>query len=394
MAKKPEIDGAFILLTVVLIAVGAMVLALAAYALAYLGVTLVIALDYVASAFGLLGVSSPPVGWTILGALFGGLFGLVAGLKKARRRSELPLVYAAAALLALALPLVSYTNRALTRADVPGGGVAAGVGANAPAVVTNTSAKPSPASRARGPAPSPVVVSVPAADVDMLHVAGGSFTMGSDSSPNELERPAHTVFVAPFYIDKYEVTCAKYEEFVAATGWRAPAGWGGKRCPAGAALLPVAGVDWYDASEYARWAGKRLPTEAEWEFAARGTTGRRYPWGDVWKDGAANADRTSAGRIVAVGSYPEGAAPSEALDMIGNVWEWTADDLTSYAGTPLPERLSNGAAVARGKVIRGGSWESGADNSATTTFRTGYPPRRAGIRYDATGFRCARDAPR
>ncbi|HLL73893.1 MAG TPA: SUMF1/EgtB/PvdO family nonheme iron enzyme [Pyrinomonadaceae bacterium] len=391
MAKKRELDATVVLLLVAA-AVVAAAIALVAFALAYLGVFLIIALDFFAFAFNLVGVSNPAIGWMLVGGGFGGLFGLAAGLRKAKRRSDLLLVYGAAAALALALPLVSYASYA--RAGVSGrpGSLASGGGATpTPGVAINVRASPTPASHTPTPAATPAVTTL-AADDDMLYVAGGPFTMGDNDSPNELERPERTIFVEPFYIDKYEVTCGKYEAFVAATGHRAPPGWIEGRCPAGSKSLPVAGVDWYDASEYARWAGKRLPTEAEWEFAARGADRRRYPWGDAWKDGAANADTTSAGRPVAVGSYHEGAAPSRALDMVGNVWEWTADDLTSYSNAQLPERLSNGSALVRGKVIRGGSWQSRRDTSATTTFRVGYPPRGANIRYDATGFRCAKSA--
>lgn len=216
----------------------------------------------------------------------------------------------------------------------------------------------------------------------MVLVSGGSFEMGRNDG-DEYERPAHAVSVKPFYIDVHEVTCAQYAKFVAAEKHAPPPTWqGGVYDPANA-LLPVTGVSWDDAQAYARWAGGRLPTEEEWEFAARGTDGRLYPWGRAWQPNAANAAQTSAGRMVPVGSYSGGASPSGALDMVGNAWEWTASNLKAYPGGSLPL-----APEADLRVIRGNYW-NGKATQATTTFRRGYPAR--GEDYKNTGFRCARD---
>src|SRR5262249_40579891 len=128
-----------------------------------------------------------------------------------------------------------------------------------------------------GATPEPVASPKPPAGVaipnGMVFVPGGTFEMGRDNG-DEFERPAHTVKVKPFFLDRTEVTNEEYHRFVAATGHRPPANWAGGKIPEGQARFPVVNVSWEDANAYARWANKRLPTEAEWEFAARGTDGR------------------------------------------------------------------------------------------------------------------------
>jgi formylglycine-generating enzyme required for sulfatase activity len=190
------------------------------------------------------------------------------------------------------------------------------------------------------------------------------------------------VTVKPFFLDIYEVTNEDYAKFVKATNHVAPPGWTNGNYPAGAQRHPVTGVTWNDAAAYAKWAGKRLPTEEEWEFAARGTDGRRYPWGNVWSAGLANAERPSGG-VVEVGRY-QGQSPFGVFDMAGNAWEWTDSNLTAYKkGQPLPNKPPGDL-----RVIRGGSYIEDMDE-ATTTYRRGYPVSGAG--YDKTGFRCAKD---
>jgi formylglycine-generating enzyme required for sulfatase activity len=217
----------------------------------------------------------------------------------------------------------------------------------------------------------------------MVYVPAGSFLMGRDKGKDEAERPAHQVKVGSFYLDIYEVTNEGYEKFVQATGHRAPTTWANGRYPTSAPRKPVTGVTWDDANAYAKWAKKRLPTEAEWEFAARGTDRRVYPWGNDWQQGSANANGASQS-MADVGFY-KGTSPFGAFDMIGNAWEWTASDLRAYAGGRLPPNLPSGTL----KVIRGGSYESTKDY-ATTTYRTGWPARGAST-YAQTGFRCVSD---
>jgi formylglycine-generating enzyme required for sulfatase activity len=218
----------------------------------------------------------------------------------------------------------------------------------------------------------------------MVYVKGGRFMMGRDDG-DEFERPAHEVVVRPFYIDKSEVTCEQYEKFVGAEGHRPPPTWGGAKCPAGAARLPVTGVNWDDANAYARWNGKRLPTEEEWEFVARGEEGRLYPWGNRWEAGMANAMGDSGGGLAEVSKF-KGVSPLGVYDLIGNAWEWTASDLESYPGGRLP-RVPEGEL----KVIRGGSWREG--EYVTGSYRAYLKPHDDED-YSATGFRCARDAER
>ncbi|HZN11864.1 MAG TPA: SUMF1/EgtB/PvdO family nonheme iron enzyme [Blastocatellia bacterium] len=258
-------------------------------------------------------------------------------------------------------------------------------------------ATPAPAPSA---APSPTATpfspeaSTPAG---MAYVAGGQFSMGREDG-DEYERPAHLVTVAPFYLDKTEVTNEQYQKFIEATSYPAPPSWPESRFPAGAERLPVTDVTWDDATAYAHWAGKRLPTEEEWEFAARGTDGRRFPWGGEWRQEVANvaASKGEKRQLAPVGQYPEGASPAGVLDLSGNAWEWTASDYTAYPGGTVPESARDYKNL---KVIRGGSF-AGPVERATATVRRPWPAGRndwtesARIDYAQTGFRCAQDLPR
>jgi len=216
----------------------------------------------------------------------------------------------------------------------------------------------------------------------MTFVPGATFTMGSNDGDVD-SRPPHSVTVKPFFIDINEVTCAEYKKFVDETGHYPPQTWKDRTYPPGTARYPVTGVTWADADAYARSVGKRLPTEAEWEFAARGPNGLRYPWGNSWKAGCANADREGKAQqgMTNVGTHDCGS-PFGAEDMIGNAWEWTATDWAAYPGGHLQYRPKGGE-----KVIRGGSWQSAQKVAATSVFRAGF--LGAG---GETGFRCAKDA--
>lgn len=224
----------------------------------------------------------------------------------------------------------------------------------------------------------------PAPPPQMTYVPGGEFFMGSNNG-DEFERPQYKVQVRSFFIDLYEVTREQYAEFIKATGYSPPPGWQNNQYPPGTARWPVTGVNWDDANAYGRWTGKRLPTEEEWEFAARGTDGRRYPWGNEWKPNAANGDQDSRGRLANVGERRDGASPFGLLDMVGNAWEWTASNPDPYPGGRLSKKP-----VGDVKVIRGGSWQE--DRNATATYR-GYLLARGGKDYSNTGFRCVKDAP-
>src|SRR5262245_54130432 len=248
--------------------------------------------------------------------------------------------------------------------------------ATAPTSTALLGATPEPAKRAASAAGA-------ATPAGMVFVPGGTFKMGRNNG-DEFEGPAHTVKVKPFFIDRTEVTNEEYQRFVSATGHRSPSHWAGGKIPEGQTKFPVVNVSWDDANAYARWANKRLPTEAEWEFAARGTDGRIYPWGSGWKRDYANAGRSENGSLIKTGSYEPGASPFGALDLCGNVWEWTSSEFADYPGRKVASSLA-GAGL---KVIRGGAYDV-APRRATSTYRGAVPPNRA---FDKTGFRCVREA--
>jgi formylglycine-generating enzyme required for sulfatase activity len=247
-----------------------------------------------------------------------------------------------------------------------------GQGAGVPLSNSNSAAAPSPVESVTPP-------------TGMAYVPGGEFMMGRDEKDggDEYERPAHNVTVKPFFIDIYEVTREDYKKCVDEGKCPTPQGWANNSYPAGTARQPMTGVTWDAANAYAKWAGKRLPTEEEWEYAARGTDGRLYPWGNEWNAELANADRPSGG-LVDVGTY-KGASPFGAFDMVGNAWEWTASDLKAYPGGRLSEQPKNGT-----KVVRGGNYKSNKDQ-ATTTYRLGLLRAQDESHYTTTGFRCVKD---
>jgi formylglycine-generating enzyme required for sulfatase activity len=223
----------------------------------------------------------------------------------------------------------------------------------------------------------------PSAPPGMVYISGGEFIMGTDAG-DEYEKPAHKVKVAPFYVDITEVTCEDYLKFIKEKGHRAPRNWVSGTYLAGASKQPVTGIDWNDAKAYADWAGKRLPTEEEWEFVARGGSGTTYPWGNEWRPNVANAGESSAHHLVNVASYPNGKTSAGVLDIIGNAWEWTASDVVAYPGGHLSSQVPRNV-----KVIRGGSWQETSKQS-TATYR-GFLRATDAEDYSATGFRCVRD---
>jgi formylglycine-generating enzyme required for sulfatase activity len=232
-------------------------------------------------------------------------------------------------------------------------------------------------------------VTVPSPSPTMALIPGGEFTMGSDSG-DDYEKPAHPAVVKPFFIDINEVTCDDYATFMKATGHQAPVGWVRGTYPAGLGRRPVTGVDWDDANAYAHWAKKRLPTEEEWEFAARNSTGATYPWGNEWIAGMANANKASK-YLTEVGSFKP--TSRGLFDMIGNAWEWTSTSIHSYPRGRIDEDQLSQALRDKMKVIRGGCYLSDS-NQATNTYRRGWPPASGPYDFAQTGFRCARDAPK
>jgi formylglycine-generating enzyme required for sulfatase activity len=163
----------------------------------------------------------------------------------------------------------------------------------------------------------------------MILIPAGEFRMGSLADDNFAEgdeKPQRVVYLPDFYIDKLEVANIEYKRFTDATGYPPPEAWRDGNYPEGADFYPVTGVSWWEAAVYANWIGKRLPTEAEWEKAARGTDARRFPWGDEFDLDFANVAKD----LLPVASYFEGASPYDVLNMAGNVAEWTASAYLPY----------------------------------------------------------------
>ncbi|MBI4383909.1 MAG: formylglycine-generating enzyme family protein [Nitrospinae bacterium] len=205
----------------------------------------------------------------------------------------------------------------------------------------------------------------------MAYVPEGYFQMGSASGADD-EKPAHYVYTSAYFIDKYEVSNAQYKEFMKATGHPPPKFWEDERF--NPPDFPAVGVSWHDAMAYARWKGRRLPTEAEWEKAARGKDGRLFPWGNQWDPGAQPFLANVFGKkdryplTAPVKSFEPGASPYGVLNMAGNVAEWCLDwyDPDYYLASPEinPEGPSGPPALNM-KAVRGGSWVNGPDNART-----------------------------
>ena len=278
------------------------------------------------------------------------------------------------------------------------------------------------------PSPTPTTAAPITREKDgmrMVNVPAGPFTMGSASGEIN-ERPVHTVTLSGFWIDQTEVTNAMFATFVAATkyqteaekplweyqfnlntqqagsgtagsDWRHPRGI--KSSVDGLGSHPVVHVSWNDSVAYCEWAGSRLPTEAEWEKASRGTDGRTYPWGETppngklvnfadvnlnvdWADNSADDGQEFT---APVGSFKAGASPYGVYDMAGNVWEWVADWYGIYFQTANSDNPT-GPASGDGRVLRGGSWNNASDFIRTTN-RAWYAPVGP---WGNLGFRCAR----
>jgi len=218
---------------------------------------------------------------------------------------------------------------------------------------------------------------------DMVYVPAGEFIMGSDEGESD-EQPVHTVHLDAFYIDETEVTNAQYRACVEAGACDAPSDTT-YYDNADYAQHPVVFVSWNDADVYCKWADKRLPTEAEWEKAARGTDGRMYPWGEGLDCDHAQYSECD-GQAVPVGSKPKGASPYGALDMAGNVWEWVADWYDESYYSHSPSHNPQGPDLGEYRVLRGGSW----DNVPYNVQSAPRDRRSPDSWVDGRGFRCAR----
>ncbi len=241
----------------------------------------------------------------------------------------------------------------------------------------------------------------------MIRVPAGPFLRGSPKGfalPNE--EPQTTLTLSAFEIDPLPVTAEDFERFIAAGGYTTRALWSDEGWafverdklgrprfhgePEWAHVTgpqqPVVGVSWYEAQAYARFAGKRLPTEAEWEKAARGGDGRVYPWGDAWEEGRCSFRGGTVRAAPPVGRYPSGASPYGVLEMAGGVWEWCADwyDEGYYAHAPSTD--PQGPPSGQMKVARGGAWNA-LPLLNRTANRNAWRPT---ARFSNIGFRCAR----
>lgn len=231
------------------------------------------------------------------------------------------------------------------------------------------------------------------ADAPMVVVPEGAFRMGANGTDTlEDERPQHEVWVDRFEMDRYEVTTGQYAEFLTSVAHPAPSQWESMDL-AQHHDRPVVGVSWFEADAYCRWREKRLPTEAEWEKAARGTDGRLYPWGNqVPTDRSANfglGARFSYSQVLApVQRYDDGRSPYGLYQMAGNVGEWVGDWYGASYYETSPAKNPTGPDFGSFRVVRGGSW-SDLPKYLLTYGRFKLPPE---TRNSYTGFRCVRRA--
>lgn len=223
----------------------------------------------------------------------------------------------------------------------------------------------------------------------MVLVPAGEFTMGSNEV--EDEQPVHQVHLNAFYLDKFPVTTARYRTFLEASKSELPRHWAEVN-PTRDADRPVIGVSWFMADHYCRWAGRRLPTEAEWEKAARGTDGRVYPWGNRQPTAAyGNFGKmrwTGYETLTPVGSFKAGDSPYGASDMAGNVWEWTADWFDANYYQSSPPRNPTGPEHGVARSVRGAGWNYDGVIARSADRNRDDPTTQI----NSFGFRCAMDA--
>jgi len=254
-----------------------------------------------------------------------------------------------------------------------------------------------------------ITCAAPVPPEGMVYVSPGTFMMGEEGDRDDAI-PVHKAEIKGFFLDKCEVTVTQFGEFVKATGYVTDAESAGssrafdkdkKVVPiAGATWIhpygddrvpdpqsPVTQVSWNDAVVYCSWAGKRLPTEAEWEYAARSNDGRFYPWGSQWDEKRCSNTFNSGMAVAKVGSFPGGTGPFGTMDQAGNVWEWCQDyyQRDYYAVSPVKNPLCDTPSGAR--ILRGGSFTSHPVH-CKSTYRYYSAPEKG---YIMVGFRCAKD---
>jgi formylglycine-generating enzyme required for sulfatase activity len=256
------------------------------------------------------------------------------------------------------------------------------------------------------PSPEPTATSASTSPAGMLWIPAGEFRMGSN--PDQVEQAAewcgcnkrgfedeqylHKVYLDGFYIDQYEVSNRQFQAFADASGYvtdaehKNEANTWRTAYAAGMGDYPVVWMSWNDARAYCDWAGKRLPTEAEWEKAARGTDARLWPWGSDWDADRLNSGQGGRRATTPVGSFPDGASPYGVLDMAGNVWEWVNDWYAAAYYQTGNDRNPTGPESGEDRVLRGGGYNNGLYEVRTAHRhkggQTGYAPDH--------GFRCAR----
>ncbi|CCQ91741.1 conserved exported hypothetical protein [Nitrospina gracilis 3/211] len=249
-----------------------------------------------------------------------------------------------------------------------------------------------------GPLPASLISEVDGKE--MVLVPAGEFIMGTDKTDPEKkhlkigavkplfrdQQPQHTVYLDAFYIDKYEVTNREYKQFVESVQYHEyPGHWVNGMYLPEQGDLPVTGITWGEALAYAMWAGKSLPTEAQWEKAARGTDGRLYPWGNDYDKGLANIGLDGPRKLMPVGSFPRDVSPFQAFDMGGNVMEWTLDWYLPYPGSDFQFKKF-GTDL---KVLRGNGFQEGGhyflDEHRYVFHRSEVRPDDY---FDNVGFRC------
>lgn len=249
---------------------------------------------------------------------------------------------------------------------------------------------------------------------DQVFIPAGPFLMGnSKESSLSDQAPVHQVYLDAYYIDKYEVTVREYERFIIANGYRkrkfwTKEGWdyiqqnqvqgylstghpyavGVNHKLYSGPNQPVIGISWYEADAYCRWAGRRLPTEAEWEKAARGQEGFLYPWGNEMNFANISHLVTNGKRTIPVGSLSGGASPYSVMDMAGNVWEWCSDWYDESYYSRSPPQNPQGPTTGAYRILRGGSWGS-TRLQLQSTYRSYNNPVHKDFNI---GFRCAKDA--
>ncbi len=229
--------------------------------------------------------------------------------------------------------------------------------------------------------------------VELIHIPAGEFTMGHKDSYDTL--PVRRIDLPAFFIDKYEVTNKRYKRFIDATGYKVPWSqdpavaayawiWQQRMYPEAKGDDPVVLVSWNDAKAFCEWAGKSLPTEAQWEKAARGANGKLYPWGNTWEAGKANTAESGLKQTAPAGAFKDDVSEYGVNDLAGNVSEWVEEWFAPYEGNPM----TNYEERNKYKVLRGGSWDY--SHSIASGHHRQYALPQSQM--SAIGFRCVKAA--